>query len=214
MALSDVTLSADSVCITLLIFADFDDLPLRAAYAPQRIFVPMVLDDADADAAGQTFDVINPDVLRLEPVRHEDGGTDTMQFVLFADKENPELLEAIEDPSLYLGRRVRVWMAVYGSDGVVLEIQPLYRGYMTVPAQRASADSFIIAMEAENWASLLQSAQARTYLNSYLYDNTDQAGPVSRTLSGGSQAANLVGASSGGGGGGRDFGSSEFVKLL
>jgi hypothetical protein len=178
MALVDATLSAPAVNVTILIFADFDDLPIRGAYAPMPIFVPNGIADGDADCFNQTFPTINSQVLQIVPVAQEEGGSSSFAFVLNADPNSPALLTAIENPSLYLGRRVRVWLAVYNNTGTVTEIIPRYRGYMTEPAQRADGNNYIISMQAENYLALLSGPQSRTYINSTIYDSGDTSGAV------------------------------------
>ena len=146
MAIADATISANSVNAALLFFADFVDLPVRGAFAPGPLTVPGGLTDADADCEGFTFDPMNSDVLQVSAVSHEDGGSDTLAFTLFADADTPDLLTAIENPALYVGRRVRVW-AVIWSGGTVTELRPLYRGYMTQPGQQADGGGFTITVQ-------------------------------------------------------------------
>jgi hypothetical protein len=183
MTLPDNELSGRYVLPAALFFADFADEPIRGCYAPGALQVPAGL-SGDADCDGFVFEAVDSDVLRIAPVSQEDGGTGTFQFTLFADPANSALLTAIENPSLYLGRRVRVWLATYNEQGVVLSIKGAYRGYMTVPGQRGSADEFIITMEAENWASLFSAGQGRTYMQSTIYDAGDAAGAVLRGQTG------------------------------
>lgn len=183
MAILDATISANSVNAALLFFADFVDLPVRGAFAPGPLTVPGGLADADADCEGFTFDPMNSDVLQVSAVSHEEGGTDTLAFTLFSDADTPDLLTAIENPALYVGRRVRVW-AVIWSAGTVTELRPLYRGYMTQPGQQADGGGFTITMEAENYLSLLSAAENRTYVQSTLYDAGDTAGAVIRGQAG------------------------------
>lgn len=205
MPLVDATLSAKSVQATILFFADFSDLPLRGAFAPCPIHVPTGLADSDVDCAGITFDVANSDVLQISPVSHDDGGTDAMNFVLMADPADTALMSAIENPALYVGRRVRAWLAIYNPDSVVnggavvTELRPLYRGYMTQPAQQSDGQTYTITMQAENYLALLAGAQSRTYIQSTLYDPNDTSGAVIK-------AGGFAPAIFPGGGGGRDNG--------
>ncbi len=189
MAISNASLSEPDVMACILFFADFQDLPLRGAFAPQPIHVPADLTDSDVDCAGFTFPTANSDVMSLGAVSHEDGGTDTLAFQLNVTTLDSALLSAIETPSLYVGRRVRVWLALFSpslaTDGGlrVTELRPLYRGYMTQPGQEASAGSYTITMQAENYLSLISGAQGRTYQNSTLYDPGDTSGRVQITTS-------------------------------
>lgn len=182
MPLSNTTLSDVGVRAAILFFADFQDEPLRGAYAAMPITVPVGLADADADCAGFTFPTIDSEVLQLGRVNHGDGGTDTLGFTLNADPADAALLTAIENPALYLGRRARVWLALYDGEGTATELRPLYRGYMTIPAQQSDGQNFVITMESENYASLLATAQMRTYLNSKKYDPGDLSDEASKAL--------------------------------
>lgn len=182
MPLTNTSLSAPNINAAILLFADFADLPIRGAYAPMPITVPVGLADADADCAGFTFPTIDSEVLQLGRVSHADGGTDTLAFTLHADAADPALLTAIENPALYLGRQVRVWLALHDGAGTATELRPLYRGYMTTPAQQSNGQNFVITMEAENYASLLANAQMRTYLNSKKYDPGDLSDEASKAL--------------------------------
>lgn len=183
MPLVDATLTATPNS-AILFFADFVDLPLRGAYALCPIHVPTGLTDSDSDCAGFTFDVIDSKVLQVGAVSHDDGGNDTLGFTLQADPADTALMSAIENPALYAGRRVRVWLAIYNPATVtsggatVTELRPLYRGYMTQPSQEADASSYTITMEAENYLALLSGAQNRTYVQSTLYDAGDLSGAV------------------------------------
>ena len=178
MALSDASLSADSVDVAILFFADFVDEPIRGAYAPCPLTVPNGLTDADPDCEGFTFETVSSDVLSIGPVEHGDGGSDTLGFTLLADAASPELLTAIENPALYVGRVVRIWLVLHDAAGTVLQIRPRYRGYMTQPAQEADEGQFIIRMEAENYLALLSAPQGRTYVQSTRYDPGDLSGAV------------------------------------
>lgn len=189
MPLVDATLIG-TPSVALLFFADFADLPLRGAFAPCPIHVPTGLADSDVDCAGITFPVLDSKVLEVGPVSQDDGGNDTLGFSLQADPADTALMSAIETPSLYVGRKVRVWVAVYNPATVtsggatVTELRPLYRGYMTQPAQEADGSRYVITMAAENYLALMTGAQTRTYMQSTLYDAGDQAGAVIKGMSG------------------------------
>lgn len=179
MALTDASLSADSVSAAVLIFADFVDLPLRVAYAPMPLICLSGLTDGDADCIGFTFDNMTADVLRLGVISHDDGGTDTLTVTLTADPDNPELLNAIEDPSIYAGRQLRVWAVLHNNAGTVTELRPLYRGYMTQPSQEFEGGQFTITMQVENYRAIINAAPSRSYLAQANYDAGDLSANVS-----------------------------------
>jgi hypothetical protein len=186
MPLNDATLSLSAPPpLCWLFFADFADLPLRGAlFAPCPIHVPTGLPGSDADCAGLTFPVADSRVLDISPVSHEQGGTDTFTFTLFADPADTALMSAIENPALYVGRRVRLWRAVIDTTTAtngglnVAQLTRMYRGYMTQPQQSADESRFVITMSAENYLALLAGPQGRTDIESTRYDAGDQAGAV------------------------------------
>ena len=190
MALLDASLSAQTVAGAILIFADFVDLPLRVAYAPMPLTVPGSITDGDSDCQGFTFTNMTADVLSIGVVSHDDGGSDTLTVTLTADPENPDLLDAIEDPAIYAGRQFRVWLALHDNAGAVVQLRPLYRGYMTQPSQQFEGGEFTISMQVENYRAILGAAPSRSYLASY--DAGDLSANV--TLGQGETAPAITGA--------------------
>jgi hypothetical protein len=203
MALSDASLSANTVTAALLIFADFADAPLRVAYAPMPISVPGSITDGDGDCQGFTFANMTADVLSLGTISHDDGGTDTLTATLLADPANPALLNAIEDPAKYAGRQFRVWAVLHNGAGTVTQLRPLYRGYMMQPSQQFEAGQFTITMQIENYRALIASAPGRSYLAAATYDAGDASANVS--LGQGDAAPGIVG-------GGMTFGRNEYAR--
>lgn len=183
MALSDATLSAATVYPSFLLFADFADLPLRYASAPFPLTVPSGLTDADADCAGFTFDTLDSEVIEVGAIEHSEAGTQTLPITLRAAPGDTELLAAIETPSLYVGRVVRVWLVLHDGAGQVVQISPSlgFTGYMSVPSQTVDPDSgtMTVRMEAENWLAILGGAPSRTYQNQKIYDSGDNSANVS-----------------------------------
>ena len=192
MPLLDASLSANTVAAGVLIFADFADLPLRVAYAPMPLTVPGSITDGDADCLGFTFANMTADVLSLGVIAHDEGGSDTLTATLTADPANPALLNAIENPAIYAGRQFRVWAVLHDGAGAVVEMRPLYRGYMTQPSQEFEAGQFTITMQIENYRALINAAPSRSYLAQANYDAGDQSANVS--IGQGGAAPGVVGA--------------------
>jgi len=204
MALTDAALSAPAVYPSTLIFADFADLPLRYAFAPFSLLVPTGLADADVNCEGFTFTAIDSQVLSISSIAHEDGGTQTLIITLRATPDDVELLAAIENPALYVGRMVRIWMVVHDGAGAVAQISPSqgYKGFMGVPTQTVdpSTGTMQVVMEVENWQAILGRAPSRTYLTQKLYDALDESANVS--IGGGRAFPSGIG---GGAGSGMDY---------
>jgi hypothetical protein len=187
MPLSDASLSAPTLYPAILFYANFADMPIRAALAPCPIHVPVGLADSDSDCAGFTFETLNSDVLEIGPVDQSEGGGDTLNFTLLADPTDTALMNAIEDPALYVGRPVRVWLALWdpnaapvGGGAVVTQLKRMKRAYMTQPTQSGDGERYVISMQAENYLNLLTGAQGRSYAQTALFDAADQAGRVIR----------------------------------
>lgn len=178
MALTDASLSQPVISAAVLLFADFVDLPIRVAYAKHPIYVPNLLSGGDAQCWDEFFETVDDRVLQIGPVNKEQGGSSPLTITFTGDPSNPELLEAIEDPALYAGRTVRLWIVLH-SQGTATEIVAGYRGYMTLPGQDYDPGSFTVTMQAENYLALLSAAPARTYLAQSLYDAGDQSALVS-----------------------------------
>jgi hypothetical protein len=183
MALLDATLTAPVVYPAMLLFADFEDLPLRYAFAPFNLDVPIGLTDADADCAGFTFEAVDSQVLSVGSVAHEDGGTQTLTISLRATPSDTDLLAAIESPALYVGRIVRIWLVLHDGAGTVTQISPSlgYTGYMGVPTQTVDPANGVmeVTLEVDNWLAILGGAPSRTYLTQSVYDAGDTSANVS-----------------------------------
>lgn len=203
MPISNTSLSAGNVQMGVLIYADFSGDPLRIAYAPMPLTVPVSITDGDADCQNFTFENASASLMSIDAVTHGDGGTDTLTVSIAADPLSPGLLNAIENPSLYAGRVFRIWQVLHNGAGTVTELQPLYTGYMSVPSQTADASTFVITMQVENYKAILSAPPARSYLNQSVYDASDLSANVS--LGSGNAAPGIVG-------GGMAFGRDEFVQ--
>lgn len=186
--LSDAMLSTDSVYLGVLIFADFADLPIRAAFADRPVVVPAGLAGADADAAGFTFDPINSDVIEVSEIEEGRDGQGNISITLHADPAtSADLLTAIDNPDLYDGRRVKLWFVVYDAGGEAQGLRPPVVAYMTSPRVQASRDAMRIVMECEDWLAIAAAMpHSATYLDQPLFDAGDQS--AAATLGMGQQA--------------------------
>ncbi len=186
--LSDALLSGQTVFIGTLIFADFADLPIRAAFADRPVVVPAGLAGADADCAGQRFDPINSDIIDVGEIEEGRDGSGNISITLAADPERtPELLSAIDDPALYDGRPVKLWFVVFDAAGTALGLRPPKVGYMTLPRVQASRDGLRIVMDCEDWLAIAAAEpHAGNYLEQQLFDPGDAS--AAATLGMGQQA--------------------------
>ncbi|MCU0892110.1 MAG: hypothetical protein MUE77_10265 [Sandarakinorhabdus sp.] len=190
MPLSDGILSGDVVTLAILIRADFADSPVLAAMSPMPISVPADLPEAGV-AAGLTFDVANTDVLQVSPVSSGAGGFDSFTATFFADPDNPQLIDAVNDPTLYSGRDIALWMVTANAAGVANGIEPIFAGTMAQPSESISADGWTLSMVCESYLALLSGAQNRTYLSQKIYDAGDES--AAATLAVGSNSPGVSG---------------------
>ena len=191
MPIIETDLAPATLFPTVLLFADFVDLPIRGAMAPYPITVPAGLAGAGADAAGHVFDTVNEQALSIGAVEYDDGSSGTLTLTLRATPDEPALLAALDDQALYVGRRVRLWLGLTDGAGTMVAISARYTGFMSVPAQTVDAESgtLEIAMEVENWAALFGAAPARTWLMQKQIDAGDLSADVSIGGVGGSAPA-------------------------
>jgi hypothetical protein len=183
MPLSDGILSGDVVHMAVLIRADFADAPVLAAMAAMPIFVPEDLPEAGA-SAGELFDVINPDVLQISPVAGGAGGFESFTATFFADPDNPQLIDAVNDPTLYSGRAIDLWLVTVNAEGIAGGIEPLFSGTMAQPSESISADGWTLSMVCESYLALLSGPQGRTYLSQKIYDPDDESAAATLALGG------------------------------
>jgi hypothetical protein len=171
--------------LAILILADFVDEPIRAAFSPMPVTVPNLLSGGDADCWNQTFSCVDDRVLSISAPSHGAGGSEGVRLTIATDPvTGGELLTAIENEALYVGRKIRMWHAIVNNSGVAIHIQARGIAYMTSPSQTADRSSFIINMDAENYFAVFAGAQGRTYLNTKLWDAGDNAGAVGRGMAG------------------------------
>ena len=186
--LTDAQLAQPTLYLAVLVFADFDDLPIRGAFAHQPVTVPAGLADADADCAGFTFDPLDDNILQLGEIEQSRQGGGGVRLVLRVDPAaTPELLTAINTPALYDGRPVKVWFVVHNSAGTALQIELKHVGYMVRPSKTGSANSLDVAMETEDWLAIASSGpRGGTYLEQSRFDPGDAS--AAATLGQGQQA--------------------------
>jgi hypothetical protein len=202
--LADGIISANTVGMALLILADFVDMPLAGALAAQPISVPLALPDA-GDAAGQQFVPLNTDLLQISPVGTGSGGTESFVFSMMADPANPEMIDAVNDPAIYAGRDITLWLCTIDAAGTATGIEAIFAGAMNQPSEQIGAEGWTLTMICESYLALLSGPPSRTYLIQELFDPGDLSARA--TLAVGSNAPMQRG------GGGRGLVGAVFGRL-
>ncbi len=172
--LTESSFDASPLAVAILLFMDFADEPVRVALAPMPIGVPAAM-TGDADADGEIFDVANSDVLSIGSFGAEEGGSDALAISLTASPLNAEMMNRIDDASLYAGRSVKIWTVLHDGGGTVIEARRVYNGTMIGPEVTTSSTAMIATMACEGFAALLAAPPARTWQMQKAIDPDDES---------------------------------------
>lgn len=180
VAPTDAVLSTQVVRVGVCAYLDVAGDPLRFALAPAAVTTPVgllsILPAEDADFDGQTFDVIDPAIMEVSPVKHALGGVEAVTFTVSGTLElDSGLMTRLSDPTMFRGRVAKLWMVRFDDNWAPTHARPYYAGYMAVPAFHVAPDQQIIQVVAENYLTLLGSgAPSRSLL--WTPDPNDHAG--------------------------------------
>lgn len=176
-----------------LVYLDFADEPLRGCTAGQTLSFS---GSGDPDLDGHTFDGINSQMIEVSDVSSSEGGTDTVTVVVSGIASlDSDMLDAINDPSIYQGRVARLWRIIRDTSGArVGGIQPYYTGYMVTGYVSSEPDEQTITIQIEGYISAHSAPSFRTYLDQESFDPGDLSARAAIAI------ANGVGADPGIGG--------------
>lgn len=176
-----------------LVYLDFADEPLRGCTAGQTLSFS---GSGDPDLDGHTFDGINSQMIEVSDVSSGEGGTDTVTVVVSGIASlDSDMLDAINDPSIYQGRVARLWRIIRDTSGAqVGGIQPYYTGYMVTGYVSSEPDEQTITIQIEGYISAHSAPSFRTYLDQESFDPGDLSARAAIAI------ANGVGADPGIGG--------------
>ena len=177
---TDLQLSAELIRISILVYLDLQDEPLRYCLSPVTPLVmpgTSLLDEPDADFDGQTFTALDPRFVSISSIRNGESGTERVEFSVAGDIGlDTEVMNALSNPARFRGRAAKVWSVLLNESYQPIAADVDYVGFMAVPSYGLSASSARITVAAENHAALgAGGAPARTLLSQKLYDSGDNS---------------------------------------
>lgn len=196
------------------VFMDFVGDPLRANTSGRDV---TLAGTGQPDLDGQYFGV-SPKVVSISPVVIRQGGSQPVTARLSGLPDlDDDLLEGINDRTLWQGRVARLWQAIRNADRVQQgAIRHYYTGYMVAVAVRGQKGSQIIEMTIESYLASFSAPSGRSYLDAEEFDPGDLSARAAVAIANGISGNPLVnntptpggvggvgGGLVGGGGGGR-----------
>lgn len=215
-ATTQAALEAPVLYWRVLLYADFVDDVIRAT---SGLYQKTISGSGDAELDG-TYDAINPDLISVGGVTHNETGSDTVAISLNGILGNADLifdrlekviqdrdseyirvrgssfLNTIGDNSRWQGRTARLWFYCVDADETqVGQIIPYYTGYMNEITITGSADQQLITLTIENYVNTLSGSQNKNYLAQNLFDSGDLSGEAAIAAVNGMNGAGLAEAS-------------------
>lgn len=211
-ALATAQLAQQVVRPRFLCWLDIVGDPVRATTWPVSLAISGT---GDADLDGYTFEALNPDLVGVSPVKHQDAGSETVTISLSGlILPDAGLYAIIGNSANWRGRDARLWVGVCDENNVQQgAIWAYHTGKMTNLTIKGSADSQIIEASIETYLALIGPASNRTYMDQSYFDAADRASEVIAPSANGisNQGSVGIGGSFGGGGG---FSAAELSQRL
>ena len=182
--------------------------PVRATTWPADITFSGT---GDADLDGFTFLALDPTVTSISPVKHQDGGSETVTVSLSGlILPDTDLLNIVGDETNWLGRDARLWAAVYNESNVQQgAVWSYHTGKMTSLRITGSSSGQVIEVSIETYLASIAPASNRTYLDQAHFDSGDLSAAASIAIANGVSGSNPgVPGGGGSGGGGRSAGEN------
>lgn len=195
MSRPDATASAalDAQVIRPVFFCYLDVLgdPLRANTSGRSF---LISGTGDLDLDGFTFDGLDPTFVDVGPVRHKEGGSDTVTAKLSGLVNlDTDLLNVIGDKANWQGRVGRLWRTIRNADGAQQGgFQHYYTGWMTALSIGGSPEAQTINLTIESYLAAYTAASNRGYLDQASYDPGDQSALASIAIANGTSASPLT----------------------
>lgn len=216
MARPDATateaLGAQVVRPAFICWLDIIGDPVRATTWPADI---TFAGTGDADLDGFTFYAIDPTVTSISPVKHQDGGSETVTASLSGlILPDTDLLNIIGDEGNWLGRDARLWTALYNESNVQQgAVWNYHTGKMTALRIVGSAEKQLIEVSIETYLAAIAPPSNRTYLDQKHFDSGDDSAAASIAIANGVSGSN-PGLPGGSGSIGFGVGRNSFVSLV
>lgn len=211
-ALASAALGAEAVRPAFLCWLDIVGDPVRATTWPANLSFSGT---GDPDLDGHTFLAIDPTLTAVSPVKHQDGGSETVTASLSGlILPDSGLFAVIGAEANWLGRDARLWAAVYNEANVRQgAVWAYHTGKMTALRITGSAGSQLIEVAIETYLAIIAPASNRTYLDQALFDPGDKSAAASIAIANGVSEGGL-GIAGGGGMGGVGGGLFNMVRSL
>lgn len=169
---------------------DFSGDPVRVTTAPYSVTFSGT---GDSDLDGYTFDAVEPALVSISDIHHQDKGSDTVTASLSGlVGPNSDLLSIIGDRSLWRGREAALWLMLYDTSFArVGNVWRYYTGRMVSAPISGSPESQTIDVQIESYLASLSAASNRTYLDQADFDSGDLSAEAAIAIANGTHGANL-----------------------
>lgn len=172
-------------------FLDFADEPMRLTDCPYAVSFSGA-DDEDLD--GFIYSPIDNQPIGVSDVQQNERGADTVTFTLSGIiTEDSDLMTQLGNLSLWRGRVVRLWRAMFDDDfNMIGRPDPYFTGYMSVPIFHFARAGSTIQLNAESYLASLTQASNRSYLSQTEFDSGDLSAEAAIAIANGTDSSSLT----------------------
>lgn len=170
---------------------DFVGDPVRVTTAPYAVTFSGT---GDADLDSFTFDAIDPQLVAVSDVHHQDRGSDTVTASL-SGLVGPDtaLLNILGNTANWRGRAAALWLMLYDTSfNRVGNVWRYYTGRMVAAPMKGSPESQTVVIQIESYLANLNEASNRTYLDQASFDPGDFSADAAIAIANGTHGAELL----------------------
>lgn len=184
-------------------YLDFSGDPFRVTTAPYSVTFSST---GDTELDGNTFDAMDPQIISVSDVQHQEDGSETVTASLSGlATVDTALLNIIGDTSLWRGRAASLWLMLYDTSYArVGNVWRFYTGRMMSAGIKGDVGGQSIEITIESYLASLSEASNRSYLDQAYFDSGDLSAAASIAIANGTHNAG-AGAAAGGGGMGSPY---------
>ncbi|WP_310533120.1 hypothetical protein [Novosphingobium sp.] len=196
MSLPDITaiaaLSGSVIKPVFFVWLDIDGGPVRCNTSGHNI-TPTGTGDADLD--DHEFIGIGGDFVDITPVKHSQGGSESVTAQLSGIAEvDADTLALIEDAANWRGRDARLWRVIRNAANVQQGgYHGFYTGKMVSLLHSGDDQGQVLSITIESYLAVFSEASNRTYMDQDRYDAGDLSAKAAIAIANG----NFTGAPSG-----------------
>jgi hypothetical protein len=190
-ATAAAALDADVIHPVMFAYLDILGDPIRVTTAPYSV---RITGTGDEDLDDNTFDAVDPTFVAVSPIKHKEGGADTVTAQLSGlIGIDSDLLNLIGNKANWQGRFARFWLALYDRNlRQIGAIWPFHTGYMSVPQIIGSSVSQTISLDIESYLAFLTQPSGRSYLSQAEFDPGDRSADASIAAANGTSGTGLA----------------------